>query len=119
MADETAPWQMVEYEGFEIHVAPFPKNPPDETKPSAVPDNRCTYVGYVCHPGADPSIPGHAVPFHPGGTAPPARGWTGPRPEGTRNRHTWRGYHARPRASVPLAGFFEKGPREFRYPRNS
>jgi len=67
MADETAPWQMVEYEGFEIHVAPFPKNPPDETKPSAAPDNRYTYVGYVCHPGADPAIPGHAVPFHPDG----------------------------------------------------
>ncbi|MFM0209813.1 hypothetical protein PQQ96_20630 [Paraburkholderia sediminicola] len=67
MADETAPWQVVEYEGFEIHVAPFLKNPPDAAKPSAVPDNRCTYVGYVCHPGADPTLPGHAVPFHADG----------------------------------------------------
>ena len=58
---------MGEYEAFEIHVAPCPKNPPDETKPSAAPDNRCTYVGYVCHPGADPAIPGHAVAFHPDG----------------------------------------------------
>jgi hypothetical protein len=23
--------------------------------------------GYVCHPGADPAIPGHVVPFHAGG----------------------------------------------------
>jgi hypothetical protein len=67
MADETAPWRMVEYEGFEIHVAPFLKNPPDEAKPSAVPDNRYTYVGYVCHPGANPATPGHAVPFHADG----------------------------------------------------
>jgi hypothetical protein len=67
MANESAPWQRVEYEGFEIHVTVFPKNPPDETKPSAVPDNRYTYAGYVCHPGADPAIPGHAVPFHADG----------------------------------------------------
>ena len=66
MADETAPWQMVEYEGFEIHVALMPKNEPDECNASYAPpneaNNRYTYVGYVCHPGADPSIPGHAVP---------------------------------------------------------
>lgn len=69
MADETAPWQMVEYEGFEIHVAPFPKTPPGEDSGSApiAPDNRYTYVGYVCHPGADPAIPGHAVAFHADG----------------------------------------------------
>ncbi|MFM0718094.1 hypothetical protein PQQ53_13800 [Paraburkholderia strydomiana] len=67
MADETAPWQMVEYEGFEIHVALLPKTPPDETRPSAAADNRYTYVGYVCHPGADPAIPGHAVAFHADG----------------------------------------------------
>ncbi|WP_341312806.1 hypothetical protein WN982_15395 [Paraburkholderia sp. IMGN_8] len=67
MSDETAPWQMVEYEGFEIHVAPFLKNPPDAANPSAVGDNRYTYVGYVCHPGADPTIPGHSVPFHADG----------------------------------------------------
>ena len=67
MADVTAPWQMVEYEGFEIHVSPQPKNPPNAANPSAVADNRYTYVGYVCHPGADPTIPGHAVPFHADG----------------------------------------------------
>jgi hypothetical protein len=67
MADKTAPWQRVEYEGFEIHVMVFPKNPPDETKPSTVSDNRYTYAGYVCHPGADPATPGHAVPFHADG----------------------------------------------------
>ncbi|MFM0292891.1 MULTISPECIES: hypothetical protein [Paraburkholderia] len=67
MADETAPWQMVEYEGFEIHVAPRPKNPPSEGHAPGAADNRYTYVGYVCHPGADPTIPGHAVPFHADG----------------------------------------------------
>ena len=67
MADETAPWQTVEYEGFEIHVAPLPKNPPGDGHPSNAADSRYTYVGYVCHPGADPSIPGHAVPFHADG----------------------------------------------------
>ncbi|CAD6521830.1 hypothetical protein [Paraburkholderia metrosideri] len=67
MADETAPWQMVEYEGFEIHVAPFQKGPPDESHGLAPPPARYTYVGYVCHPGANPAIPGHAVPFHADG----------------------------------------------------
>ncbi|WP_144145456.1 hypothetical protein [Paraburkholderia sp. BCC1884] len=67
MAEESAPWQMVEYEGFEIHVAPFPKNAPSEANAAAAADNRYTYVGYVCHPGADPGIPGHAVPFHADG----------------------------------------------------
>ncbi|MFL9962699.1 hypothetical protein PQR02_16710 [Paraburkholderia sediminicola] len=67
MADETAHWQVVEYEGFEIHVSPVPKNAPDAANPSAAADNRYTYLGYVCHPGADPAIPGHAVPFHADG----------------------------------------------------
>jgi hypothetical protein len=67
MADETTPWQMVEYEGFEIHVAPLLSNPPDQTHASAVPDNSYTYVGYVCHPGADPAMPGHTVRFHADG----------------------------------------------------
>ncbi|SIT40822.1 conserved hypothetical protein [Paraburkholderia ribeironis] len=70
MTDETATWQMVEYEGFEIHVAPMPKDPPNEANPSvtsATTASRYTYVGYVCHPGADPTIPGHAVPFHADG----------------------------------------------------
>ncbi len=67
MADETAPWQVVEYEGFEIHVMPSLKNPPSEANAPAAADNRYTYVGYVCHPGADPTIPGHTVPFHADG----------------------------------------------------
>ncbi|MGF6768777.1 hypothetical protein P3T18_001247 [Paraburkholderia sp. GAS199] len=67
MADETAPWQMVEYEGFEIHVAPLPMQPLDETRPVATTDGRYTYIGYVCHPGANPHIPGHAVAFHADG----------------------------------------------------
>ncbi|WP_176049310.1 hypothetical protein [Burkholderia sp. BCC1644] len=48
----------VDYEGFEIHVVP-----------AAVPgsDTRYTYTGYVCHPGANPALPGHAVPFHADG----------------------------------------------------
>ncbi|SDH79951.1 hypothetical protein [Paraburkholderia phenazinium] len=62
MSDETHAWQMVEYEGFEIHLSPRP------TEPDAPPGrNRFTYLGYVCHPGADPAIPGHVVPFHAGG----------------------------------------------------
>jgi hypothetical protein len=46
------------YEGFEIHVALSPAR----TDPA-----RYTYTGYVCHPGADPSLPGHVVPFHADG----------------------------------------------------
>jgi hypothetical protein len=67
MAEETARWQIAEYEGFEIHVMPSLKNPPGEANTPAVADNRYTYVGYVCHPGADPAIPGHTVPFHADG----------------------------------------------------
>ena len=65
MAGEDAQWQMVEYEGFEIHVAPYAKAP-SENKPGEAAD-RYTYIGYVCHPGADPKLPGHAVPFHADG----------------------------------------------------
>lgn len=53
----TMRWQMVEYEGFEIHVAPSLKDGGE----------RYTYVGYVCHPGADPTLPGHTMPFHADG----------------------------------------------------
>jgi hypothetical protein len=70
MADETAAWQTVEYEGFEIHVSPVAKNPPDASFAAGAPDAqeiRYTYLGYVCHPGADPHIPGHTVPFHADG----------------------------------------------------
>jgi hypothetical protein len=65
MSDEQAPWQMVEYEGFEIHVAPFVKDHPENQPPTLA--DRYTYVGYVCHPGADTKLPGHAVPFHADG----------------------------------------------------
>jgi hypothetical protein len=58
MSDETPAWQMIEYEGFEIHVSPRPKQPDER---------RYSYLGYVCHPGADPAIPGHVVPFHADG----------------------------------------------------
>lgn len=68
MSDENAPWQVVEYEGFEIHAAPCSKDP-HESEPHRPPGppGPYTYVGYVCHPGADPAIPGHAVPFHADG----------------------------------------------------
>jgi hypothetical protein len=42
------------YEGFEIHVTLIP------LAPDAPPH---TYIGYVCHPGADPALPDHIVPF--------------------------------------------------------
>jgi len=48
----------VDYEGFEIHVVPG-------LAPGS--DTRYTYTGYVCHPGANPALPGHAVPFHADG----------------------------------------------------
>ena len=67
MRDETAAWQMVEYEGFEIHVVTLQKDPPDAAHAASAPAARYTYAGYVCHPGADPAIPGHAVPFHADG----------------------------------------------------
>lgn len=78
MVEQTVPWQMVAYEGFEIHVAAFIAHPPGEAGRGAQPASqsaalsaavkeRYTYVGYVCHPGANPAIPGHAVPFHADG----------------------------------------------------
>lgn len=63
--EEDALWQMTQYEGFEIHVAPLHREP-EEHEPPAV-GKGYTYVGYVCHPGADPKLPGHAVPFHADG----------------------------------------------------
>ncbi|QCP48728.1 hypothetical protein FAZ95_05705 [Trinickia violacea] len=65
MSDEHAQWQMEAYEGFEIHVAPFVKGQPENQAPQ--PGDRYTYIGYVCHPGADPKLPGHSVPFHADG----------------------------------------------------
>jgi hypothetical protein len=58
MSDETPGWQMVAYEGFEIHISP---------RPQQADESRFTYLGYVCHPGADPALPGHVVPFHADG----------------------------------------------------
>jgi hypothetical protein len=47
--------QKFDYEGFEIHVTP-----------AAAEDgsNRYGYTAYVCHPGANPAVPGHTVSFH-------------------------------------------------------
>ncbi len=64
MSDENVCWQSVEYEGFEIHLSPRPKEPPTHDKPRP---EHYTYIGYVCHPGANPAIPGHTVPFHADG----------------------------------------------------
>ena len=63
MTAEYAPWQTHEYEGFEIHVAPFLKDASDGDRAG----NSFTYLGYVCHPGVDAKLPGHSVAFHPGG----------------------------------------------------
>ena len=57
MSDQLAAPQEL-YEGFEIHVVPSP------TRTNVA---RYTYTGYVCHPGADPHLPGHVVPFHADG----------------------------------------------------
>jgi hypothetical protein len=62
--DEDALWQMTQYEGFEIHVAPLARNHEGQAAPEG---EGFTYVGFVCHPGADPKLPGHAVPFHADG----------------------------------------------------
>jgi hypothetical protein len=59
MSEEDTRWQMVEYEGFEIHVGTLLRSG-DKGQP-------CTYVGYVCHPGADVKLPGHSVAFHADG----------------------------------------------------
>lgn len=66
MAEEDALWQMTHYEGFEVHVAPLAREHEREASAGGV---DYTYIGYVCHPGADPKLPGHAVPFHADGDA--------------------------------------------------
>lgn len=50
--------QKVDYEGFEIHVSAMPAEEGG---------TRYTYTAYVCHPGADISLPGHSVQYHPDG----------------------------------------------------
>jgi hypothetical protein len=72
MPEEDALWQMSEYEGFEIHVAPLAREQEEahEKHEEYAPrpgSPGYTYIGYVCHPGADPKLPGHAVPFHADG----------------------------------------------------
>jgi hypothetical protein len=52
------PFQKFDYEGFEIHVSPAPADDGS---------TRYTYAAYVCHPGANPALPGHTVTFHPNG----------------------------------------------------
>jgi hypothetical protein len=63
--EEDALWQMTQYEGFEVHVAPLLREFEESTSPAPQPPY--TYIGYVCHPGADPKLPGHAVTFHADG----------------------------------------------------
>ncbi len=58
MADQPLPLHKVDYEGFEIHV---------DARPVAPDTPRYTYTGYVCHPGANLGLPGHAVAFHADG----------------------------------------------------
>lgn len=69
MSDENIPWRMVEYEGFEIHVATSKvrHDNPHAADAQASAGERYIYAGYVCHPGADPKLPGHVVPFHADG----------------------------------------------------
>ncbi|MFP6557218.1 hypothetical protein WJ542_02590 [Paraburkholderia sp. B3] len=55
MTGPQASTQKFDYEGFEIHVAPAQADDGG---------NRYTYTAYVCHPGADAAMPGHAVSFH-------------------------------------------------------
>ena len=69
MSDETLVWRMLEYEGFEIHVATraVEHDAVSAAGQSSAAPAPFTYIAYVCHPGADPKLPGHAVPFHADG----------------------------------------------------
>ncbi|MEX3957114.1 hypothetical protein [Trinickia sp. EG282A] len=69
LSHEDARWRTTAYEGFEIHVVALVKGHEDERGQhrELAPSDRFTYVGYVCHPGADPKLPGHTVPFHADG----------------------------------------------------
>jgi hypothetical protein len=72
MSDEDVQWESVDYEGFEIHLSTRPKQPAVPDEPYAARNaqpNRYTYVGFVCHPGANPALPGHTVPFYADGEA--------------------------------------------------
>ena len=65
MPDEPAPWQMFEYEGFDIHVLPQLKPVPEHAPPRAT--ERYVYIGHVCRHGANAAVPGEAVHFHADG----------------------------------------------------
>lgn len=67
LEEEDALWQMTQYEGFEIHVAPLSRDEAERMPMPGAAASSYTYIGYVCHPGADPKLPGHAVPFHADG----------------------------------------------------
>lgn len=50
--------QKFTHEGFEIHITAAP------IEESAT---RFTYTAYICHPGANTSLPGHTVHYHADG----------------------------------------------------
>ncbi|WP_321840977.1 hypothetical protein [Paraburkholderia bannensis] len=58
MSAQSLAMQQFDHEGFEIHVnaAPIEENAA-----------RYTYTAYICHPGANPALPGHSVHFHADG----------------------------------------------------
>jgi hypothetical protein len=65
--EDTIRWRTTGYEGFEIHVRVSVKGHEGEPERPAAAGDRYTYIGYVCHPGANPKLPGHTVPFHADG----------------------------------------------------
>ncbi|HTI18551.1 MAG TPA: hypothetical protein VL598_12870 [Trinickia sp.] len=69
MSQQGIRWRMAKYEDFEIHVTTVVKGHEDETaqQRAPMPGDRYTFIGYVCHPGADPDLPGHTVAFHADG----------------------------------------------------
>ncbi|HVE09750.1 MAG TPA: hypothetical protein VNE00_21015 [Paraburkholderia sp.] len=78
MSDHDVQWESVDYEGFEIHLSTRPKQAasPGETQAGVYTEpyggaytGSYTYIGFVCHPGANPALPGHTVPFHADGEA--------------------------------------------------
>jgi hypothetical protein len=86
MLQEDVRWRMAAYEGFEIHAAPLAKHHENERAQTGRQNERnerddwderekrklelgerYTYIGYVCHPGVDPKLPGHSIFFHADG----------------------------------------------------
>jgi hypothetical protein len=67
---QTVDHRAVDYEGFEIHISTRliePIDPASSASSHARKAARFTYLGYVCHPGANAALPGHTVPFHADG----------------------------------------------------